>query len=688
MYKDKIMKRLLTISLLFLATISQGQFRMGFTYQHKARKASSIPPAVSGKINLVRDQVFPQNHTIGDNYMKMFDGKKLNTDTARFLPNGANDPITYPYKIIIDLRGYYTLERIKLRDETGEQTMRWYKYTSRTNVWPENFTKIGTDIVLSGYQSDTSTFAVQRTDNSTGVRFIMLEMVSALGRFPSEIELWGTKTADDFVEPTIAPRPEINVADVLGANAFQYDTPSKVALFTSQRIFFNTEWITDDDRVAYWMSPAIGGALDIKPQITTANNNGVSMIFCVQHSAPELFNLTDSSHHDFAKPIPYGANENDPESYTRAVETQKQLALYLADGGPGTLADSKISTTPNPPWNGPNVKEIYLNKQFWIENNNEPDKWWSGGSGSGITNVMRHFTPRAYYNYMLKAYTTIKGIAPNAKIAMGGMANTEDYYLKAIWLFAYYNNGGVMPFDAVNYHFYPSDGAQFDGSRGISPEAYNFTGKIAQLSYWRNKYIPSVEFWNSEYGYDTNNSDKKAQYNGVSADGDPIIQGRWLYRVVMALMMGGVDKAHLYWLSDNSAVSNETFTRSGIVAAGNANKASYQFYESLSATFKGKNYVFKENLSVGTHYCARFKDAVANKTLFIFWRGTENVYPNKLATVSTTVTLSIPISPVSTTQGVAESGNVASVTPITVGGTITGFTTNTNESPNWIEIQE
>lgn len=636
------------------------------------------------KITFTNDMLFPLTHYNGDSPYKIIDGVLSLNDADRFLPDFSS-VIAYPSKIIFDLRGRYTLEKLRARDETGTQTIRWYYSTTNCNL--TSFTKIGSDVSLGSYNVWNEV-----TNTTSNVRYVMFEMVTNQGRFPSEVEIWGTQQTVEYTEPTITPRPKVKVSDSFGVNGFHWDNYNQIQLFTTTRIFFDVQWIASTDETKYRFSPGYSGAVDIKNQVTDLNNRGVTPIFCLQKSALWLDNSTAGVHDNNIIPSPWNLDPYAISSYDRHAEVFRQFVGYLGNGG-FLLSDSKIDA--GQPTYQPNIKEVNLNKKVIIEIFNEPDKWWSIGS---TPYYKTHMKPYQYVAMCSNIYDKIKAIDPNIEVACAGLANTNDYYFKAMWLWAKDNRiDGKLPFDVINYHFYPSDGdSQTTGTRGISPEAYNYYTKLNNLIYWRDKYAPYLKFWNSEYGYDTNTSSKKAQYSGVSAHGDEIIQGRWLTRILLFNSKAQIDKSHLYWLADNNGVTendNAMFLLSGIVKSENNGyvpKQSFQFYQKWSELFRNTDYTFEEDLTNGTLYCFRFFDNTTKKHLFISWQGTENITPNKLSPINSGVlNLNTQIYTTSNIQyGTFESGNLASLSALKTGNYVTSFQTSTNESPIYAIITE
>src|SRR5690606_7637942 len=105
--------------------------------------------------------------------------------------------------------------------------------------------------------------------------------------------------------------------------------------------------------------------------------------------------------------------------------------------------------------------------------------------------------------------------------------------------------------DVLNIHFYAnaSGNDQSNSLYGISPEEFNLKEIISEISDYRDRYLPEMEFWVSEFGYDTHpNSPQRAEAFGPFSAQE--VQAQWLIRTYLILAAAGVDKAQMYMIRD------------------------------------------------------------------------------------------------------------------------------------------
>lgn len=641
-------------------------------------------------LNIHEDQFTMFTHINGmDTPYKMLNHTSVGTADSFGFQANFSSTISYPTEEVVDFMGTVTLKKLETWDAGGSPTIRYYYST--TGVEPSNFTQIGSDIVLGSFGS----WNAQNVD-IPNVRYLKRSMVTDQGRqFALRVTV-DNKVVERTVNTTPAARTKRKLASSFGVNGFQWEPVALHGIFTSVRIFFNVEWVVQGDEMKYRFSPGYSGAVNLKEQVTYWNSIGVKVIFCIQNAPPFMTpNKVSSGWSKDAKGLIYGDDPYTLASWDRYAEVYRQFAIYMGNGGVST---SELRIDEGQPTYEPNIREANLNYNFALEVLGETDKWWQSGTA---TVEDRHYRTMVICKLLKNIYTKVKAVDPNVKVYLGGLAGVTDYYMKAISFWAIANNGGVLPFDGYNYHFYPSDGAYQDdpaGTRGVSPEAYDYYGKLNNLMLWRDKYFPNCEFLNTEYGYDTNRSDKRSQYAGLDIPGDEYIQGRWLLRIVFENWALNIDYMHLYWFADQPYVVNtgrDRFFMSGIIRSETATvpyekKPAYYMYEVVANKILGTDYKVEKRYVQGSTYVLHCKDATTNKHLFWCWRGTENLTGTVTSqTFSDTLILDTPI-PYGGVQstGVVETGNIATVARGMTGSDITSLTLAINESPIFLEVTE
>jgi len=573
-----------------------------------------------GQIALTKDQLLPLNHfEITADYGLLVDGVTGLDNQYCYAPADYNSPISWPHRILIDLRGTYNLTQLRAYDGYSTPTLNWYAGTT-----PFNTTLIAGPISLTGYNS-------YNTQNITtnGVRYVILEQLENLSRFPSEIKIYGTPITTISPETTTV-KPPVDAKQLLGANGFFWDPADKVGIFTNYRIFSETQWYFDaNDKLR--LSPAFSGGVHMKNQLTSFKNAGAESVIVLQKSPNYIMNKSATEHSGDYKPIPY----NITDYVTAANWYTIAKAYYRIAGYLGTTkipsADMNFNTTPD--WTGQeiNVVESGLGLAKWIEILNEPDKNWSSPVTAG------YFSPYALAALMSASYDGHEGTLskagakaadPNIKVAMGGIYKLQVEYIRAMHEWAKANRtDGKFPADALNFHHYNSNGGvQGAGDMSLAPELGNMITQMQQIVDYRDKYLPDLEIWLSEWGMSTNLGNLKVPVLaslGTKED----VQGAWMIRTYLTLLKLNIDRSYMYAMEDESPDANGTdlFGQTGIIRKNTlAFKKSYYYVNDFIQLFKNKDYKFKSDLSTNTVRDYVFEDTKFAKEMRFVWSPTGN----------------------------------------------------------------
>lgn len=290
-----------------------------------------------------------------------------------------------------------------------------------------------------------------------------------------------------------------------------------------------------------------------------------------------------------------------------------------------------FNTTQDWPNQEVNVVESGLGLAKWIEILNEPDKNWSSPVTAG------YFTPYALAALMSAAYdgheetlskAGAKAAHPNMKVAMGGIYKLQVEYVKAMHEWAKANRtDGKFPADALNFHHYNSNGGvQGAGNMSLPPEQGNMTAQMQQIVDYRDKYLPDLEIWLSEWGMSTNLGNLKVpELPSLGTKED--VQGAWMIRTYLTLLKLNIDRSHMYAMEDESPDANGTdlFGQTGIVRKSTLEfKKSYYYVNDFIQLFKNKDYRFKSDLSTNTVRDYVFEDTKLGKEMRFVWSPTGN----------------------------------------------------------------
>lgn len=404
---------------------------------------------------------------------------------------------------------------------------------------------------------------------AVATRYLRLTLESPSAQI-AEIVLYGTARGARAPIPAPARRPPALMDSFIGINGFVDDPLSRIAACGHLREYHQWQWDEGNQDSSYpgypghqlawspsWVSGP-GWGWDFDQFYRQLKDAGVEAVPCFQGCAPYLVGF-DKDRTD-EKPIIAGTDPALPQSYIAHASYLFQFAARYG-GTPCDAALLKLKA-------GQPVRSG-LGLVRYMENWNEPDKWWKGRAA--------HFSPfelaamcSADYDGHRQTMGRTVGVRnadPNMKLVMGGIAKPEIEYLKAMRLWADFHRSGDFPADVINLHHYSNDASGQGGqpTTGISPEADGLRERFQRVVEWRDRFLPGKEIWISEFGYDTNpQSIQRAPAIGA-ADAEEV-QGRWIVRSYLALAAAGVDRAQLYMLRDVNAGNTVQYNSSGLTS--------------------------------------------------------------------------------------------------------------------------
>lgn len=575
----------------------------------------------SQKVPLIKEQLLPLSHfEISSDYGKLVDGVTGLDNTLTYTPAENSSPISWSHKILIDLRGTYNITQLKAYDGYGTPTINWYAGTT-----PFNTTLIRGPISLTGFNSYNT-----QNVSANGVRYIILEQLENLSRFPSEIEVYGTAiTTIPIVSSSI--KPAVDAKQLLGGNGFFWEDPNNVGIFTNYRLFAESQWFFNDAQ-KLMVSPSNSGGVNMKAQLTSFKNKGTESVIVLQKSPNFIMNESATVHNGDYKPIAYNITDyNTPSNWLDIAKAYYRIAGYL---GTQQISNTDLNFNTTPRWNGDvlNVEESGLGLAKWIEILNEPDKNWSTPVTAG------YYTPYTLASLLSAAYdghqgtmskAGIKTADPSMKVVMGGIYKLQVEYIKAMHEWAKVNRpDGKFPADAINFHHYNNNdntGGQGTGTAAVHPEQGQLFTQMQQVVEYRNKYLPDLEIWLSEWGMSTNLGNLKVP-NLASYGTKEDVQGAWMIRTYLSLIKLNIDKSYMYATEDeNDPNNNSLFGGVGILKHGTLEKKrSYYYVTDFINLFKNNNYKLKTDLSTANVRDYVFEDVAQGKEMRFVWSPTGN----------------------------------------------------------------
>jgi hypothetical protein len=220
------------------------------------------------------------------------------------------------------------------------------------------------------------------------------------------------------------------------------------------------------------------------------------------------------------KNVKYGSDPKLPASYIEIGKLEFERARRW-----GSRVDSNSSPLLDTTFSGSsfstNVDKSGLGYLKYFESGNEDDRFWEG-------DARKRYTPEEYFARLTCVYdgdegrlgpgVGIKTADPNAKVVCCALADFGiDYILTLIQIAKEKRTDGRIPCDAFNVHDYlnTAGGQHVPNTIGVAPEQFRHprfrsTGIKAvmrEMTDLIKRKCPGVEFWWTEFGYDTGPSD-------------------------------------------------------------------------------------------------------------------------------------------------------------------------------------
>lgn len=490
----------------------------------------------------------------------------------------------YPGTALIDLGTLYSISDIFIFDDVEGSNDTIAGPVQISVGSPFDWTLAFEDSLLN-----SGTWNAHEVDQVS--RYIRVSLQNRYSRL-SEIVVYGSaldELQNEMPEPTVAPPARME--EFIGVNAFVNDPIGRINACGSVREYHNWMWIEGNNSPTYpgypnnenaWYSSVTGFDFDSYYQ----NLKGLGII-CSPDLQENTLWMAEGDYSKLShKPISSTDDPLQPASY---IEHGDHIFQFAARYGNNNVSGSLLKVSPsNPPLSGLNTVNYY-------ENWNEQDKWWKGHGGFFLPYEYAAMSSADCDGHLGTLGTTIglKNADPTAKFVMGGIAKPKLDYIRAMKLWSDHYRNGDFPWDVINVHHYSNNGGeQFAGTVGISPEDDGLKERMEEFVDYRNRYLPGVEVWISEFGYDTHpNSAQRAPAIGTFSQEE--VQGQWIVRSYLALAAAKVDKAMMYMLKDVDANSPTRYNTSGLTASK----------DSLCAPKPSWFYVYTmKNHLAGTHF--------------------------------------------------------------------------------------
>lgn len=438
--------------------------------------------------------------------------------------------------------------------------------------------------------------------------------------------------------PPLPEDPPVEISKIpfdqfMGVNAFVDDPIERMQAVGFIREYHNWGWDEGngrDDYPAYPNNQIKWAPSEVNPWnfddfYGRVRSAGLLISPCTQGSVEWLSHEGEfrSSNKPLDRP---GLSPTDPNSYQAKAHYMYQFAARY---GSTKVDEGKLTLAPD------QEKKSGLGLIHYLEDWNEQDKDWEGRDAQ--------FSPEEYAAMLSASYDGhansmksgsgtfgIKNADPQTKVVMGGLATPSVEYLDKMkrWFEA---NRPDKKFaaDVINVHWYTwKDGRGWQGGGpALSPEQ----GKIKELMQsfveYRDKNLPGLEVWISEFGWDTNPASPLSPPS-IGPFNVEEVQAQWLVRAYLEFAAAGVDRAQMFMLRDVDPKGTGWFSSSGLVGPKGdwSPKVSWFYVYTLKETLKGMRFLGEERSSDPKIRIYKFKDMASSKGAYAIWAATSENY--------------------------------------------------------------
>ena len=371
---------------------------------------------------------------------------------------------------------------------------------------------------------------------------------------PSEILVYGYKVKEnELTVPERKPHKRIKLNKFVGINGFVNDADdiSRVASYIREYHPWTWTCVPDKENTALSPNPSTNLRWDFDDFYRRRYTYGIDM--CPTLTVGRDYNPKDKS-----------CDTTHPSAY---VSYASYLFQYVARYGHNKDIDPSLIKVVDG-----QEKKIGLGYMSYVEPLNEPNGTWMGRD--------LYFTPFELAALLSMCYdghegmyknVGVKQADPSFKMSMSGLAGVNYDYLRAMAFWSKYNRkDGKLPFDAINMHHYCGKSVDLAGITkkvdvnldergdtnqkvyvGISAEEGDIVGVLSKIADWRDRYAPELEYWLTEFGWDTNQDYKTStsahaygEYTGRQ------VQAMWLVREYLMLSSANIERAAMYMSRD------------------------------------------------------------------------------------------------------------------------------------------
>ncbi len=407
--------------------------------------------------------------------------------------------------------------------------------------------------------------------------------------------------------PAKSQTEQILMSDFIGANAnvaaYDYGFLSDLSICTKWiREYHNWSHYEAANNYYKWDD------ITKYPHTYTWPNHNKFMDACQNLGVQVLIDALGNPSWVGSSPIPY--NSGDGSNASDYLERLEFLGQLVARYGSKKIDKSLLETTD---------KVTGLNYIQYYEDENEPDYWWKTPLWSAQNYA--EYCNAAHDGFGVETSSEfpllgIKSVDPEAKHVLAGMAGKDSTYFHKL-LEA---SGGRVPFDILNVHMYCTD-----HSNAYSPEneKYGYEKGFRDFFTWRNRVLPDVPVWITEFGWDTYISpDNKHSYTYAPFEQ----QANYLMRSYFIFLKMGFEKAFMFMAMDGNSSGLTQYSSSGLLKdknSGYKKKQSYYYIATMQNLLGNLVYnrtvAYAEKAGGNEVYCLEFVNPENTDRVFALW---------------------------------------------------------------------
>jgi len=418
--------------------------------------------------------------------------------------------------------------------------------------------------------------------------------------------------ADTTLEADITRQTPMD--QFIGTNAFIDDPLDKMKAAGFIREYHTWDWDAGgtafpNNKIALNPSYA-GGGWNFDGYYEKLQEAGITVSPCIMNSTNWLAEPGDTYPYE-AKPVSSGMDTEDPGSYKAHADHMFQ---YAARYGSQVVDDHLLKLAAN------QTRVSGLGYLQYLENWNEPDRWWGSADD--------HFSPEEYaamgsadrdgHEGSMGFIYGIKNADPEIKLVMAGLSEADTNYIEGIRQWCLKNRTDKkFVYDVINIHRY---------TLSNSPEQGNLKGMVQAIVDYRDQYLPDVEVWITEFGWDSGIPNTPFSCPSIGSYGKEEVQAQWIARSYLLLSSTGINRAAQFMLRNVKNDGTTQFDNCGLVNEKNdwTPKISWYYTYTLKNLLKGKYFAGEQSSGNPNVMIYKYENATHDTVVYAVWAPTSN----------------------------------------------------------------